>query len=139
MLRPYERMLPSILARVSILLVLLLALLAFAGVCAGGWLLWRRADDASRRLIKRVSRLPLRGKLRLALALARDRRIPLPIRGLPPALVLYLALPLDIVPDFIPVLGQLDDLLILGVGLALLLRFTPRQVLEERIALLETP
>ena len=115
--------------------VLALALLGVAGAAA--WLLWRRADAASRALVRRIARLPLRAKLRLALALVRDQRIPVLLRVLPPVLVLYLALPLDIVPDFIPVLGQLDDLLIVGGGVALLLRFTPRAVLEEQVGALE--
>ena len=105
--------------------------------CLAAWLAWRSADEGSRRLVKRVARLRWRAKLRLALALARDRRIPLVLRALPPALILYLAMPLDVVPDFIPVLGQLDDLLIVGAGVALLLRLTPREVLEEHVRALE--
>ncbi|MDO8612474.1 MAG: DUF1232 domain-containing protein [Dehalococcoidia bacterium] len=82
-------------------------------------------------------RLPLRDKLRLALALMREPRIPLLVRAVPPALVLYLAMPLDVIPDFIPVIGHLDDALVLLLGIAVLLRFTPRAVLEEHVARLE--
>jgi uncharacterized membrane protein YkvA (DUF1232 family) len=46
-------------------------------------------------------------------------------------------MPLDIIPDFIPVIGHLDDVLVLLVGVAVLLRFTPRAVLEEHLARLE--
>ncbi len=90
-----------------------------------------------RTLVRRVIRLRVRDKLRLALALARESRIPLAVRAIPPGLVLYLATPIDVIPDFIPVLGHLDDLLILIVGVGLLLRFTPGYVLEEHIARLE--
>ena len=41
-------------------------------------------------------------------------------------LVLYLASPLDLIPDFIPVLGQLDDVLIAGV----VLRYVVKQIPE---------
>jgi len=122
---------------VDALFVAFLALLGVVLAAVAAWLAWRSADEGSRRLVKRVARLRWRAKLRLALALARDRRIPLVLRALPPALILYLAMPLDVVPDFIPVLGQLDDLLIVGAGVALLLRLTPREVLEEHVRALE--
>ena len=38
----------------------------------------------------------------------------------------YVLSPIDLIPDFIPVLGQLDDLLILPLGIALVSRLTPR-------------
>ena len=97
----------------------------------------RHRDAAGRALVQRILRLPLRDKLRLALALMRERRIPLLVRAVPPALVLYLAMPLDIIPDFIPVIGHLDDALVLLLGIGVLLRFTPRRVLEEHLARLE--
>ncbi len=106
------------------------------GVAA--WLIWRRVDLEERTLVKRVTRLRLRDKLHLAAALAREPRIPLAARVIPPALILYLATPIDVIPDFIPVIGHLDDLLIVVIGIGLLLRFTPRYVLEEHIARLES-
>ena len=110
-------------------------LLVALGVAA--WWMWRHRDPAGRALVERILRLPLRGKLRLALALIREPRIPLLVRAVPPALVLYLAMPLDVIPDFIPVLGHLDDALVLLLGVTVLLRFTPRAVLEEHVARLE--
>jgi uncharacterized membrane protein YkvA (DUF1232 family) len=50
------------------------------------------------------------------------------------ALVLYLAMPLDLIPDFIPVIGHLDDLLIVLIGAGLLLRSIPRYVIEEHVS-----
>jgi uncharacterized membrane protein YkvA (DUF1232 family) len=102
------------------------------------WLMWSRAEPKDRTLVKRVSRLPIRDKLKLALALARDSRIPLALRAIPPGLILYLATPIDVIPDFIPVIGHLDDLVIAIIGVGILLRFTPRHVLEEQIARLES-
>jgi len=101
------------------------------------WYLHRAARPEDRELAGRIVRLPLRRKLRLAAALVRDNRIPLLVRALPPALVLYLAMPLDVIPDFIPVIGHLDDVLVLLLGVAVLLRFTPRAVLEEHVSRLE--
>jgi uncharacterized membrane protein YkvA (DUF1232 family) len=127
----------------ALMTVLWLALIAglaalFLTVAVAAWLVWRRASEDARALVERIMRLPLRDKARLALGLARDARIPLPLRALPPALVLYLATPVDLIPDFIPVLGHLDDALIVLVGLALLLRFAPRYVLDDQIARLES-
>lgn len=98
---------------------------------------WRHSRPEERALVKRVIGLPIRRKLGLAVALAREPRIPLLVRAIPPALVLYLVTPIDLIPDFIPGLGHLDDVLILVAGVGLLLRFTPRHVLEEHVTRLE--
>lgn len=123
---------------VLITVVVALAGLALVGAVAA-FLLLRNADPEGRRLVKRVVRLSFRSKLRLALALAKDRRVPRLLRGIPPALVLYLASPIDIIPDFIPVIGYADDVVVVAVGVGLLLRFTPPVVLEEHVARLEAP
>jgi uncharacterized membrane protein YkvA (DUF1232 family) len=54
--------------------------------------------------------------------LVRDRRIPRRRRALLWLMLAYLAFPLDLVPDFLPVAGQLDDAVILGLALRLLVR-----------------
>ena len=121
-----------------IVLSLLSGVLVVVGVLSvTAFVLWRSVGPDDRALLKRIHRLPVRRKLRLAGALMRDRRIPLRLRAIPPGLVLYLASPLDLVPDFIPVVGLLDDALVGIVGIGLLVRFTPRGVLDEQIARLE--
>ena len=55
------------------------------------------------------------------------------LKALIPGLVLYLATPIDLIPDVIPVLGHLDDLLVLALVAGLLLRYTPRAVIEEHL------
>ena len=54
--------------------------------------------------------------------LARDPRISRPRRALLFCVLGYLAFPLDLVPDFLPVAGQLDDAVLLGVALRVLVR-----------------
>jgi uncharacterized membrane protein YkvA (DUF1232 family) len=120
-------------------MLLIGGLLVFAlGIGMALLLLWRVADEESRGLIRRVWQLSLKRKLRLALSLARDRRISLLVRLVPAALVIYLAMPLDLIPDFVPVLGQLDDVLVGAAGIVLLLRFVPRVVLIEKLEQLTT-
>ena len=68
---------------------------------------------------------------------ARDPRTPWALRLLALAVAAYAVSPIDLVPDFIPVLGYLDDLLIVPLGLALVLRLLPPPVLlaaRERAA-----
>lgn len=112
--------------------------LAFTALLiAGGALLWRRDNHEGRQVIKRILRLPIRSKLRLAAALFREPRIPWYLRAIPAILVLYLAMPIDLIPDFIPVLGQIDDVAVVIVGVGVLLRFAPREIVESHIALYE--
>jgi uncharacterized membrane protein YkvA (DUF1232 family) len=42
----------------------------------------------------------------------------------------YVLSPIDLIPDFIPILGQLDDLVIVPLGVALVVRLTPRPLWE---------
>lgn len=67
-----------------------------------------------------------------ALALAfRDPRTPWHTKAFLALVVGYALSPLDLVPDVIPVLGQLDDLLLVPAGVALARRMVPAQVLAE--------
>lgn len=54
--------------------------------------------------------------------LIRDRRVPRRKKLLLIGLVAYLALPFDLVPDFIPIAGQLDDVIVVALALRSLLR-----------------
>ncbi len=46
------------------------------------------------------------------------------------AVVAYAVSPIDLIPDFIPVLGQLDDLILVPLGIALVVRLTPKPLWE---------
>ncbi len=43
----------------------------------------------------------------------------------------YALSPIDLIPDFIPVIGYLDDLIIVPAGIAFLIKMIPEEVLEE--------
>jgi uncharacterized membrane protein YkvA (DUF1232 family) len=68
---------------------------------------------------------------------AQDPRVPWTARGVMLLALGYALSPIDLIPDFIPVLGYLDDLLILPALIALALRLVPAEVMaaaRERAA-----
>lgn len=69
--------------------------------------------------------------VRLLWKVVRDKRTPMLVRGGLIGIAAYLALPFDVVPDRIPVLGQIDDVVVLTVGVRTLLRQVPEPVLRE--------
>ena len=54
------------------------------------------------------------------------------------AVIAYAVSPIDLIPDFIPVLGLLDDLVIVPLGIALAVRLTPRPLWEALLREAET-
>ncbi|KAF1710992.1 YkvA family protein [Pseudoxanthomonas sacheonensis] len=62
---------------------------------------------------------------------ARDPRTPWLARLLALGIAAYALSPIDLIPDFIPVLGYLDDLVIVPLGLMLVLRLIPADVLAS--------
>jgi len=60
---------------------------------------------------------------------ARDPRTPWFVRMIALFVAAYALSPIDIIPDFIPVLGYLDDLILIPLGLALVVRLTPTEVM----------
>jgi uncharacterized membrane protein YkvA (DUF1232 family) len=63
----------------------------------------------------------------------KDGQVPWYVKLIPPALIVYLALPFDIIPDFIPVVGYLDDVAIALLALVLIMKLTPRPVVLEML------
>jgi uncharacterized membrane protein YkvA (DUF1232 family) len=62
---------------------------------------------------------------------ARDPRTPWYARGLALLIVAYALSPIDLIPDFVPVLGYLDDLILIPGGIWLAIRMIPPDVLAE--------
>ena len=105
----------SLAAVTLVLYALLLAGLALAG---------RRADAAAYvRLVPDLAGLFVR--------LLRDPRVLRSRKLLLGAAALYLVSPIDIVPDFLPVIGVLDDAIVVALTLRLLLSSTPPSVLAD--------
>lgn len=71
----------------------------------------------------------------------RDERVPWYAKVLAACVVAYAFSPVDLIPDFVPVVGYLDDLVLVPLGIALALRMIPADVMAEsrlRVQELET-
>jgi uncharacterized membrane protein YkvA (DUF1232 family) len=62
---------------------------------------------------------------------SRDPRVPWYAKALAVAVAGYALSPIDLIPDFIPVLGYLDDLVIVPLGILLVIRLIPPQIMAE--------
>lgn len=60
-----------------------------------------------------------------------DRRTPWYAKALMVVVVAYAVSPVDLIPDFIPVLGYVDDLVLVPAGIWLALKMIPREVVQE--------
>ena len=69
---------------------------------------------------------------------ARDPQAPMLVRILAGLVAAYALSPIDLIPDFIPVLGYLDDLLIVPLGLLLVMRLMPKEVMANARAKADT-
>jgi uncharacterized membrane protein YkvA (DUF1232 family) len=62
---------------------------------------------------------------------ARDPRTPWYAKALVACIVAYAFSPIDLIPDFVPVLGYLDDLVLIPIGITLAIKLVPPHVLAE--------
>lgn len=62
---------------------------------------------------------------------SRDPRVPWHAKACALAVAAYALSPIDLIPDFIPVLGYLDDLVIVPLGIMLVIRLIPPGILAE--------
>ncbi len=62
---------------------------------------------------------------------ARDPRTPWYARALAMALAAYALSPIDLIPDFVPLLGYLDDAILLPIGILVAIRLIPAEVMAE--------
>jgi len=70
---------------------------------------------------------------RLYWRLFRDRRVPILPKVLLVLTLVYVVSPLDVIPDFIPVIGEMDDLVVVLSGLWLFIRLCPPEVVRETV------
>lgn len=75
-------------------------------------------------------------QLKLVYYLMRDRDVPIYLKALPLVGLIYVLFPLDIVTDLIPVLGQIDDLMIMTIGAKVFIEMAPADVVAKYTALM---
>src|SRR3954469_10548449 len=61
----------------------------------------------------------------------RDPRVPWPAKAVAVVVAAYALSPIDLIPDFIPVLGVLDDLIIVPLGIWLVIALIPEDLMRE--------
>ena len=105
--------------QLAVVLILIWTLLVIVLVVAG------------QRLLARELALLLPNLVRLFAGLARDPRVPLPAKVVLGLASLWLASPIDLIPDFIPVVGSLDDAIVAGLALRIVLSATDEQIVRE--------
>jgi len=73
----------------------------------------------------------LKTELHALVIASRDPRTPWTAKACVALVVAYALSPIDLIPDFIPVLGYLDDMILVPAGIALAIRLIPPQVMDE--------
>jgi uncharacterized membrane protein YkvA (DUF1232 family) len=62
---------------------------------------------------------------------ARDPNTPIVVRLLALAIAAFAISPIDLIPDFIPILGYLDDIILLPLGIIIVIKLTPTNVIQS--------
>ena len=78
-----------------------------------------------------LSILQMTGVPRLVFRLMVDRRVPMRLKLILPAALVYLISPFDLLRDMVPVVGRIDDVLVLVAALALFLGTAPKHLASE--------
>jgi uncharacterized membrane protein YkvA (DUF1232 family) len=105
--------------QVAVVLILIWTLLVVVLVVVG------------HRLLARELALLLPNLVRLFSGLLRDPRVPLPAKVVLGIASLWLASPIDLIPEFIPVVGSLDDAIVAGLALRIVLGATDERIVRE--------
>ena len=69
--------------------------------------------------------------IRLIWKLLTDSRVPFWIRIALPLALIYVISPIDFLPDFIPVMGRVDDIIAIVAGIMILLKLAPKKVVNQ--------
>lgn len=92
----------------------------------------------AQRLRLRRDLISIAKQVRLLSLLMKRREVPWPAKVAGGCAIAYIFSPIQLIPTFIPVIGQLDDLVVLFLGTRVVRRFTPAAVLRECETLAES-
>lgn len=92
-----------------------------------------RKDQRIRQTFASMKPLSWPQRASLVAAVARDPRLPWRVRFAPFLAAAYVASPLDLIPDFVPFFGELDDIAVIGLVLRFMQRSLPPGLLEEHL------
>lgn len=95
--------------------------------------LWK--GNSRLQLIKLAAQLPI--YIKLLWGLSKDPRVPVPAKGMLVGALAYLLSPIDLIPDFIPILGQLDDVVVFMAVWRAFRGMCPENVWEEHLKLIQ--
>ncbi len=95
--------------------------------------LWK--GNSRLQLIKIAAQLPT--YIKLLWGLTKDPRVPAPAKGMLVAALAYLLSPIDLIPDFIPVIGQIDDVVVFLAVWRAFQNLCPKEVWEEHLSLVK--
>jgi uncharacterized membrane protein YkvA (DUF1232 family) len=89
--------------------------------------------DKSQKFISKLKEQAkiLKKNLTLISKAAKDPRVPLYAKVIAGATLLYALSPIDLIPDWIPILGLVDDIIIVPLGIYISLKAIPQEVLDE--------
>jgi len=90
------------------------------------------------KLLRRANTARLATNLLALWKLFRHRETPRLAKLVALLVLAYALSPIDLIPDFVPVLGLLDDVILLPLGIALAVKLTPRHLWQARLAEAET-
>ena len=107
--------------RASKIIIGLIVLIYFSRLLAGG-----RLGDRVRNWAE-----TLRRDVYAVYLATRDPRVPWYAKGFVLMVATYVVSPIDLVPDFIPVLGQVDDAILVPLGIFIATKLMPPEVLDE--------
>lgn len=92
--------------------------------------MWKMAGETLLTRLKRWARAVKRDVVALWIA-ARDPRVPWHAKAVCAAIAAYALSPIDLIPDFIPVLGYLDEAILLPLAILLAVRLMPPELMAE--------
>ena len=81
--------------------------------------------------ILKVKAKQLKKELKVLYIAYKKPEVPWYAKALSAIVIGYALSPIDLIPDFIPVLGYLDDLLLIPLGIFLVIKLIPKEILEE--------